>query len=209
MQASALPTHPVTNDDRLPTRASLPGALKDTAAPRWHEFQQTYQGLIFGVARRAGLNDHEAAEAFQDTMLAVAQRIPSFQYDPSKDSFKGWLLQIARWKIADQYRKRAGHARRHDPSADDATQLGGAQPSTPFESIWDAEWQQLRVRDALAVVKRQVNPAHYAIYHLHVIQEKSAADVCATLGVNRAQIYLAKHRVGSALKKELRKAENL
>lgn len=60
--------------------------------------------------------------------------------------------------------------------------------------------------EALARVKRQVNPAHYAIYHLHVIEDKSAAEVCATLGVNRAQIYLAKHRVGAALKKALAQA---
>jgi RNA polymerase sigma factor (sigma-70 family) len=193
-------------DEPLPTRASLLKAVKDADHPRWTEFHETYRGLVLGIARRAGLNDLEAEETIQDVLLAVAQKIPEFEYDPGKDSFKGWLLQITRWKIADQFRKRAGHAKRHSPSDDDATQLSNI-PATPFENLWDAEWQHLRLTEALARVKRQVNPAHYAIYHLHVIDDKPAAEVCATLGVNRAQLYLAKHRINTALKKELRRLD--
>jgi RNA polymerase sigma factor (sigma-70 family) len=195
-------------DEPLPTRASLLNAIKDPGHARWEQFVQTYRGLILGVARKSGLNEHEADEALQETLLAVAEKMPAFQYNPAEDSFKGWLLQITRWKIADQFRKRAGHAKHFAPSDEDATQLGGV-PSTPFEKVWDAEWRQLHLRDALARVKRQVNPSHYAIYHLHVLEEKSAADVCATLGVNRAQLYLAKHRVGAALKKELARTQAL
>ena len=100
-------------DDPLPTRASLLHALKDPDNhARWDEFHRTYRGLLVGVARRSGLNEHEAEEAVQDTLLAVSQKMPEFRYDPAKDSFKGWLLQLTRWKIADQFRKRAGHAKR-------------------------------------------------------------------------------------------------
>jgi RNA polymerase sigma factor (sigma-70 family) len=202
---SLKPTPVNTNpDDPLPTRASLLDAIKDPDHARWEQFHQTYRGLLFGVARKAGLNDHESEEALQDTLLSVAQKMPEFQYDPTKDSFKGWLLQIVRWKIADQFRKRAGHAKRHAPSNDDATQLG-ALSTAPFENLWETEWHDLRLRDTLAHVKRQVNPAHYAIYHLHVIEDKPATEVSRALGVNIAQIYLAKHRVGAALKKELKR----
>jgi RNA polymerase sigma-70 factor (ECF subfamily) len=218
--SSVIESKSVTTDDPLPTRASLINALADPGTARWNEFHQSYRGLILGVAQRAGLNQHEAEEALQDTLLAVAEKMPNFQYDPAKDSFKGWLLQITRWKIADQFRKRARHAKRTAPSDDDHTQItaGGsvtrnpahlAQASGNFDLIWDSEWQQLRIAEALARVKRQVNPAHYAIYHLHVIEEKSVTEVCRTLGVNRAQIYLAKHRVGAALRKELARSQTL
>jgi RNA polymerase sigma factor (sigma-70 family) len=197
-----------TVDEPLPTRASLLDDIKNPNHARWEQFHQTYSSLILGVARRAGLNEHEGEEVFQDVLLAVAKKIPDFEYNPAKDSFKGWLLQITRWKIADQFRKRAGHAKHFAPSDDDATQLGQI-PATPFETVWDAEWQQLHLREALGRIKRQVNPSHYAIYHLHVIEEKPAAEVCATLGVNRAQIYLAKYRVGAALKKELARTQTI
>ncbi len=87
----------MNTDDPLPTRASLLNAVRNPANhARWDEFYQTYRGLLIGIARRSGLNEHEAGEAVQDTLLAVAQKMPDFQYDPAKDSFKGWLLQIAR-----------------------------------------------------------------------------------------------------------------
>jgi RNA polymerase sigma-70 factor (ECF subfamily) len=181
---------------------------------RWNKFHQMYRGLLIGVARRAGLNDHEAEDAVQETMLAVAQKMPQFTYEPGKDSFKGWLLQIARWKIADQFRKRAGQARHSAPSDDDQTQVtaGGSvsrspqhvpDPSASFDTLWETEFQRLCLREALAHVQRMVNPAHYAIYHLHVIKERPAAEISRTLGVKRAQIYLAKCRVSAALKKEI------
>jgi hypothetical protein len=56
---------------------------------------------------------------------------------------------------------------------------------------------------ALASVKRRARPAQYAIYHLHVLEELPVESVCRVLGVNSAQVYLAKHRVGSLIKKEL------
>lgn len=199
--------HAVTTDP-LPTRASLLHAIKDPDHARWGQFQQTYRDLILGVARKSGLNEHEAEEALQDTLLAVAQKIPEFQYDPTKDSFKGWLLQITRWKIADQFRKRAGQAKRYAPSEEDMTELPQIA-TAPFETVWDTEWREMRLHEALARVKRQVNPAHYAIYHLHVIEERPAGEVCQTLGVSRVQIYLAKHRVGAALKNELKRPNPL
>ena len=56
-------------------------------------------------------------------------------------------------------------------------------------------------------MKRQVKPEQYAIYHLHVIEEGSIAEVRRTLEVSVAQVYLAKHRVGTALRKELQRLQ--
>jgi RNA polymerase sigma factor (sigma-70 family) len=219
--SASIGSNPVNTDDPLPTRASLLQGIKDADdSARWNEFHQTYRSLIVGVARRSGLNDQEAEEALQDVLLGVAEKIPDFQYDPAKDSFKGWLLQITRWKIADQFRKRAGHGKQGAPFGDDVTQVtaGGSlgrdvahpvDPSAAFDRIWDAEWQHFRLRGALDRIKRQVNPSHYAIYHLHVIEEKPVREVCSILGINRARIYLAKHRVRFALRKELARTQTV
>jgi len=185
-----------------------------------------YHGLLLGVARRAGLNENEAEEAVQDTLIAVAKKIPEFRYQPGKDSFKGWLLQIARWKITDQFRKRRAEPEKklivEDHSSEGKSNavsidVGGvtraatlaeiSDPALNLDVIWDAEWQRHLLARALARVKRQVKPEQYAIYHLHVIEERSIAAVRRTLEVNVAQVYLAKHRVGAALKKELQRLQ--
>jgi DNA-directed RNA polymerase specialized sigma24 family protein len=94
-------------DEVIPTRASLLERLKDLGdASSWDEFHRTYRELIFSVARRAGLNETEADEVVQDTLISVAKKMPGFTYDPAKDSFKGWLLTVTRWRILDQLEKR-------------------------------------------------------------------------------------------------------
>ncbi len=45
------------------------------------------------------------------------------------------------------------------------------------------------------------------MYYLHVIKEQPAREVARTLGVSVAQVYLAKHRLGTLLKKEIKKLE--
>src|ERR1044071_1926253 len=91
----------------LPTRQSLLSRLRDWEnQDSWREFFDTYWQLIYQVARKAGFNDAEAQDVVQETLLSVAQQMPGFKYDRTAGRFKGWLLQIARRRIADQFRKR-------------------------------------------------------------------------------------------------------
>src|SRR4051812_26738309 len=94
-------------DELIPTRASLLERLKDLGdQASWNAFYELYHDLIFSVARRAGLNETEANEVVQDTLISVAKKMPEFTYDPARDSFKGWLLTVVRWRIRDQLAKR-------------------------------------------------------------------------------------------------------
>jgi RNA polymerase sigma factor (sigma-70 family) len=208
----------MNTDEPLPTRASLLDRLKDANDDAsWEEFQRSYRGLLVGVARRAGLNEQEADEAVQETLIAVAKKMPEFCYQPGKDSFKGWLLRIVRWKIVDQVRRRQKtpppYEEKEPSSVADRLALEGdweldagsipadtADPRQDFEAIWEAEWEQHLVASALVRVKRLAKPEHYTIYHLHVIEERPVAEVSRILSVSAAAVYLAKHRVGALLK---------
>lgn len=224
----------MANDEPIPTRASLLSRLRDVNDDAsWSEFDRTYRGLIFGVARRAGLSEPEAQEVVQDSLLAVARKMPTFRYFAGADSFKGWLLQLTRWRIADQFRRRA-----REVAARAGTQGSGPaskserlrsalrtqdQPDLPdtgatatvervadphgWQSLWDEEWEHHLALAALAHIKRQVRPEHYEIYHLRVILGRPIGDVARVLGVSAGQVYLATHRVGAALKREVRRLE--
>jgi len=204
-------------DELIPTHASLLERLKDLGdQASWNRFYEIYHDLIFSVARRAGLNEAEAGEVVQDTLISVAKKMPEFTYDPAKDSFKGWLLTVVRWRIRDQFAKRSDDARKRSQPARDqqeqetrtATVDRVPDPAKPeLEGIWDEEWESQLLQTALARIKRQVQPQHYQIYHLHVVLGQSAREVARSLGVNDAQIYLAKHRIGHLLKKEIQRLQ--
>jgi RNA polymerase sigma-70 factor (ECF subfamily) len=163
-------------DEPLPTRASLLARLKDAGdAASWEEFHRTYRGLLTGVARRAGLNEHETEEAVQETLIAVAKKMPEFRYAPGTDSFKGWLLRIVRWKIVDQVRRRRPRPEQIavEEPASVAERLTSAEvadmqsalvpanladPRQDFKIIWEAEWKRHLLALALARVKRLARP---------------------------------------------------
>src|SRR6266478_1615518 len=97
----------MNNGGLLSTRRSLVDRLANwDDQRRWQEFFDTYWKLIYSAARQSGLTDTEAQEVVQETVITVAKNIDKLKYDPAIGSFKGWLLQITRWRIADQFRKR-------------------------------------------------------------------------------------------------------
>src|ERR1700733_12594936 len=96
-----------TPDELIPTRATLIQRLKDWQdQSSWQDFFDTYWNLIYGVAVKGGLNPAEAEDVVQETMVSVAKHMPGFQYDPKIGSFKAWLLNMTRWRITDQLRRR-------------------------------------------------------------------------------------------------------
>jgi len=202
-----------TSKDLIPTRHSLLNRLKNLEDnDSWKEFFDRYWKLIYGVAIKSGLTESEAQEVVQETVIVVSKKIPDFEYDPSIGSFKGWLMTMTHWRIKDQLRKRQR----------DAAVLHSAMPSTAttfiervadpggcqLEKVWDDEWQKHIMELALSRVKRKVKPKHYQIFDLCAIKSWPLQKVAQTLSVNIGQVYLARHRVGALVKREIKMLES-
>ena len=137
----------VNRAENLPTCASLPGRLKDLDDQEsWRDFFETYWKLIYNTAVRAGLSHADAEEVVQETVLTVVRRIDSLKYDPAIGSFKGWLLNTVRWRIADQFRKNAARREVVAPAEEDGDhpQLWIEQVPDQFnwEEVWELDWRQ-------------------------------------------------------------------
>jgi RNA polymerase sigma-70 factor (ECF subfamily) len=196
----------------LATRRSLVDRLANWGDQRrWQEFFNTYWKLIYSAARKSGLTDTEAQDVVQETVITVAKNIDKLKYDPAIGSFKGWLLQITRWRIADQFRKREpGNAKRPHSSDDRVTATIDRIPDSrvvDLDAVWEAEWKDNLFEAAIARVKNKVEPKQFQIFDCYVRKEWSAQKVAERLGVNVGQVYLARHRVSALLKKEIRALE--
>src|SRR6478672_13759068 len=198
----------------LATRRSLVEHLADWGDQlRWQEFFDTYSKLIYSAARRSGLTDAEAQEVVQETIITVAKSIDKLKYDPAIGSFKGWLLQITRWRIADQFRKREPGDAKCARSLDDrATATIERVPDSrvvDLDALWETEWKENVFEAAIERVKKKVEPKQFQIFDCYVRKEWPAQKVAERLGVNVAQVYLARHRIGALLKKEIRALEKI
>lgn len=188
------------------TRKSLIARLQDWQDQRsWDEFYRTYWRLIYSVALKAGLREEEAWDVVQETILSIAKQSRKHMYDPAQGSFKRWLWNMTRWRINDQFRNR-----RKDTAMtlNAETAMSDPMESLPdtaetFETIWDEEWKNNMMQAALARVKTRVSPKQYQIFDYNVLRGMSPSEVHRKLNVSIAQVYLAKHRVGAVLKKEL------
>ncbi len=165
------------------------------------------------MAIKAGLNDAEAQEVVQETVIAVAKQMEGFKYDPQIGSFKGWLLHTTGWRISDQLRKRRGEAgasgREYKTSRRTATVERIPDPAgSNLEAIWEKEWRNNMFAAAIEKVKRRVDARQYQIFDLYVIKQWPVKKVATMLGVRPGQVYLAKHRICALVKKEIAHLES-
>lgn len=203
---------PEPADPLYQTRATLILRLKnwqDQAS--WQEFFDSYWRLIYGVARKAGLSDAESQDVVQETMVAVANHMPTFNYDSKLGSFKAWLLNMTRWRILDQFRKRrtVDPTPGHEQGSETTSFINRvADPAGGnFEKIWEQEWQESLLTAAIDHVKRKTDPQKYQVFDLYVNKGWSPEKVAQSFGIAVDQVYLAKHRVTAAIKDEVKRLE--
>lgn len=204
-------------DELIPTRATLIQRLKDWQdQASWQDFFDTYWKLIYGVAVKGGLTRTEAQDVVQEIMVAVAKNMPTFQYDPSIGSFKGWLLNMTRWRIADQIRKRNKHLldilpedRKEDGKEDETQAINRLADPIPqnLEELWDEEWEINLLAAAVAKVKRQLDPQKYQVFDFYVNKGWAPGKVADAFDVPVEQVYMIKHRVTDLIKDEVKRLE--
>src|SRR5580704_7700517 len=89
------------------TRASLLVRLRDARDERaWAEFVALYAPLVYGYARKQGLQDADAADLSQDVLCAVAGAVGRLEYDPRRGAFRNWLFTVVRHKLSNWRRAR-------------------------------------------------------------------------------------------------------
>ena len=199
------------------TRATLLGRMKNPEdQASWQEFFDIYWSLIYNVARKAGLNDAEAQDAVQDTLISVAKNIPAFKYDPAKGSFKVWLLNLTRWRIVDQMRKRSPKASQPQPypqlHTEDETGRTVSVERVPDDSldwsaIWESDWEKAILEAALNRLKTRLDPKKFQIFDFYVNRDWPPEKVAQAFNVNISQVYLIKNRVTEMLREEFGRLE--
>src|SRR2546423_11557379 len=77
------------------TRASLLVRLRDGSdADAWREFVHLYAPIIYGFARKRGLQDADAADLMQDVLRSISSAAHRLEYVPNRGTFRGWLVTV-------------------------------------------------------------------------------------------------------------------
>jgi RNA polymerase sigma factor (sigma-70 family) len=185
------------------TRASLLVQIRDgTNHAAWQEFVDLYGPVIYGFARKRGLQDADAADLMQDVLRSVSAAIGRLDYDRNHGTFRGWLFTITRNKVFNFL-----SARRIRPqgSGDSATnQLLAEEPAINDGSdAWELEYQRRLASIAMDRVKGEFHENTWQAFWLTAVEGLAAAEVAKRVGMSAGAIYVAKSRVLARLKEEV------
>ncbi len=196
----------------LLTRASLLFRLRDWEdAASWEEFYRLYRKMVYNQARRSGLNHVEGEEVVQDVFKRVSETIKDFESKPDRGSFRGWLMNLTRWRVTDKFRARPPEGARGEARAD-GTGTGTlervADPNSSDDAIWESEWQRNVLDAALMRLARRVPAKHFQAFELYARQQWPVLRVSRELGLNPATVYIIHHRLTKQLKTEVARLQS-
>lgn len=193
----------------LHTRASLLMRVHQwDDATSWSEFYRLYRKLIYGLARRSGLAHADAEDVTQDVFKRVAETIHQFESDPARGSFRGWLMNLTRWRITDKFRRQPQGRAAPTPARDDTSTRTTTINRLPDEANrqdadWELDWQRHLLDAACERLARNTKARHFQAFDLYVRQRRSALQVARELDMNVATVYLVGHRLTKELKAEV------
>jgi RNA polymerase sigma-70 factor (ECF subfamily) len=190
-------------NDSPVTRASLLVQIRDGAnRAAWHEFMQLYGPVVYGFARKRGLQDADAADLMQEVMRAVSSAIGRLEYDPSQGSFRGWLFTITRNKVFTFLTTR----RNRPQAAGDSTtaRILDEQPDPNDGSEdWELEYQRRIAGLAMERVKHEFQENSWNAFKLTAVDGLAPAEVAQQIGISPGAVYVAKSRVLARIKAEV------
>jgi RNA polymerase sigma factor (sigma-70 family) len=184
------------------TRPSLLVRLRDGAdANAWRLFVDLYGPLVYGLARKHGLQDADAADLTQDVFGSVAGAVRSLDYDPRRGSFRGWLYTVARNRLRDFQRRKQARG-----SGDtDVQEFLEEHPAPPEpDPDWDRDYERRVFAWAAEQVKVEFRENTWRAFWLTAVEGRSSEEAGRELGMSLGAVQVAKSRVLARLKEIVR-----
>jgi RNA polymerase sigma-70 factor (ECF subfamily) len=190
------------------TRASLLIRIRDSGdAPAWAQFVDLYAPLVYGFARKHGLQDADAADLTQEVLRAVAGAAQRLEYDPARGSFRGWLFTIVRNKLRNFLASR--RRQQQASGGSDARLLLEEQPDPEDQQAaqWDLEYEQRLFAWAAERVRGGFQEPTWQAFWQTAVEGRSSHQVAEALGLSVGAVYIARSRVLARLREEIQQLQ--
>jgi len=161
----------------------------------WTRFVDLYTPVIYGWARRVGLQESDACDLVQDVLAVLLQKMTDFRYDPNR-SFRAWLKTVSLNLVRERQRRAK---ERQLPNASEICLIDSAET----EDFWDAEYRCELVRRAIGLMQRDFHPTTWKVCWEVIVEDRPAAQVATQFGINVGAVYAARFRVLTRLREEL------
>lgn len=185
------------------TRESLLLQLGMHSEDAWSEFLAVYEQALYRFCRAKGLQDADANDVLQGVLAAVLKRIPTWDPDSSKGSFRGWLFRVARNIAVDVIDRRAKKATASGDSQVARMLLEIPDRESLQELSFEDEYQKSLFDWASKQVKSEVREITWMSFCLTAIDGQKAEQVAEQLDIPVGSVYTAKCRVVARIRAKI------
>lgn len=162
---------------------------------------EVFSPIIYGWCRKSGLAGQDAADVVQDVFVTVAKGIHRFDRHDAQSSFRAWLSTITRTRLADHFSRIDKQAR--GIGGTDAMQRFSAVPDVGDDSDSQMLSSMTLAQQTLRSIESEFEATTWSAFWQLTMENRTAAEVAASLGLNIASVYQAKSRVLRRLKQRL------
>ena len=182
---------------------------EDAQSPRWTEFANMYASTIDGFLFKY-FPTVDAAEVVNDTLLALVEKLPVYEYDPDvKGHFRNYLIGIVRFKAIEQLKRRKRDAELKK-ALETQEQLNWEYERQSY-SVDLRNWQREAYEAALAqfMADPGLSDRDKDIFRRVALRGESPEDVAKMFGIKRNNVDQIKARMVAKLKELALKYANV
>jgi RNA polymerase sigma-70 factor (ECF subfamily) len=169
----------------------------------WKRFVDLYVPLIRSWLRRYDVGEEDAEDLAQEVMAVVVRELPDFRHSRQRGAFRHWLRAVTVNRLRALWRTRRGRPATGDSAvAEMLEQL--ADPDSSLSRLWDRQHDQHVARHLMELIQPQFEEKTWQAFRRVVLDGLKAAAVAEELGLSVNAVLLAKSRVLSRLRQEMR-----
>lgn len=168
-----------------PTDKQLLSACRRGEESAWEALVKRYQRLMYAIPRRAGLDDDEAAEVFQEVFTTLLRKLDDID-DP--DRLHAWLVTTARrktWRVISK--SRLPGQQQNEDYEDAALELASLPDNTPLpDDVLVKLEEQHRVRTSLNQLDERCRQLLTMLFYQP--EPPPYSEIAAALGTSEGSI---------------------
>lgn len=189
------------------TRNSLLLRLKNRSSDSWSEFLAIYEKSIVAFARRKGLQEADAKDVCQEVLSAVENKLASWDFDPSKGKFRGWLFRVARNIAVD---KIIGLSRGPKSGGTRIDEIIATYPDCLEHetSLFLQDYRRQLMHWAASQIRPTVSESSWLAFCCSALEGLDAREIAEKLNMTPGNVYAAKFRITSRIKKLVKQFED-
>ena len=150
----------------------------------WEALINRYQRLIYAIPRRAGLDEDQAAEVFQEVFTTLFEKLADIE---QPERLQAWLVTTARRKTSRLISRESSLRRFGDEGKASETQINELLDSAPLpdEVLLRLE-EQHRIRTAVAKLDARCRKLLTLLFY--TTERPSYAEIAAATGTTEGSI---------------------